>query len=113
MITIAHFFAARSTHFSHTVLRVAATLILMAISVESFSQIKPTIVKDDFFPFSVWYSGGKARATMLSTVTPQSKEEWRKDVQQIKALGFNSVKTWVEWSHCEPRKGQYNFENLK
>ncbi len=77
------------------------------------AQNKPVVNKSDFFPFSVWYSGGKARATMLSEVTPASREEWKKDIQQIKSLGFNSVKTWVEWSHCEPRRGQYNFENLR
>src|SRR5688500_9398060 len=69
--------------------------------------------KEDFYPFSVWYSGGKVRATMLSEITATSKEDWKKDIQQIKSLGFNSIKTWVEWSHCEPRKGEYNFENLK
>jgi beta-galactosidase len=79
----------------------------------TYAQERPVVNKSDFFPYSVWYSGGKARATMLSEITPASREEWRKDIQQIKALGFNSVKTWVEWSHCEPRKGQYNFENLK
>ena len=77
------------------------------------AQTSPVVSKSDFFPYSVWYSGGKARATMLSEITPSSREEWRKDIQQIKSLGFNSVKTWVEWSNCEPRKGQYNFENLK
>jgi beta-galactosidase len=78
-----------------------------------YAQKSTGINKTDFFPYSVWYSGGKSRATMLSTITPKSREEWRRDVQQIKSLGFNSIKTWVEWSHCEPRKGQYNFENLK
>ncbi len=67
----------------------------------------------DFFPFSVWYSGGDARAPMLSEVTPQSREEWRKDLQQIKDLGFNTVRTWVEWQRAEPRPGEYNFENLR
>ena len=76
-------------------------------------QGKPFANKDNFFPFSVWYSGGTTRATMLADITPKSREEWRKDIQQIKSLGFNSIKTWIEWSHCEPRKGQYNFENLK
>lgn len=77
------------------------------------AQGKPVVNKSDFFPYSVWYSGGKARATMLSEITPGSGEEWKKDIQQIKSLGFNSVKTWVEWSNCEPRKGMYNFENLR
>ena len=53
-----------------------------------------------FFPFSVWYSGGKARAPMLSEITTDSEEEWRADLQQIKDLGFNTVRTWVEWATC-------------
>ncbi|MGZ5497741.1 MAG: hypothetical protein ACXWHI_03395, partial [Candidatus Aminicenantales bacterium] len=44
-----------------------------------------------FFPVSVWYSGGKARAPMLESVTPQSREVWKKDIDQIKRLGFNTV----------------------
>ena len=69
--------------------------------------------RSDFFPVSVWYSGGKARAPMLSTMTPQSKDEWLNDLEQIKSLGFNTVRTWVEWTHSEPREGEYNFESLK
>ncbi len=67
----------------------------------------------DFFPVSVWYSGGKARAPMLSKITPESKEEWRNDLRQIKALGFNTVRTWVEWTHSEPKEGQFDFRNLE
>ena len=67
----------------------------------------------DFFPVSVWYSGGKARAPMLSTITPQSRDEWRRDLEQIKALGFNTVRTWVEWTHSEPKEGQFDFRNLQ
>ncbi len=65
-----------------------------------------------FFPVSVWYSGGKARAPMLSPVTEHSSSEWKKDLAQIKSLGFNTVRTWVEWAHCEPVPGEFNFENL-
>jgi len=92
---------------------ISVFVLAQLCSVRVSAQKSPAINKSDFFPYSVWYSGGKSRATMLSPVTPTSREEWRRDVQQIKALGFNSVKTWVEWSHCEPRKGEYNFENLK
>ena len=67
----------------------------------------------DFFPVSVWYSGGKARAPMLSSITPQSRDEWRKDLEQIKTLGFNTVRTWVEWTHSEPKEGQFDFRNLE
>ena len=71
------------------------------------------ISKPDFFPVSVWYSGGKARAPMLSTIAQNSRAEWKQDLQQIKSLGFNTVRTWVEWAHCEPRPGEYHFENFK
>lgn len=62
---------------------------------------------------SVWYNGGKARAPMLSPITAASRQEWLADLQQIKALGFNTVRGWVDWSHNEPREGQYDFRNLK
>jgi beta-galactosidase len=67
----------------------------------------------EFFPFSVWYSGGKARAPMLSELTPASREEWRGDLEQIRELGFNTVRTWVEWAHAEPRRGEYRLDNLR
>ena len=66
----------------------------------------------DYFPVSVWYAGGKARAPMLETGARSKKELWRKDIRQIKALGFNTVRTWIDWSTGEPREHQYNFENL-
>ncbi len=65
-----------------------------------------------FFPVSVWYSGGKARAPMLSEMTPASAKEWREDLLTIKDLGFNTVRTWTEWTANEPREGEYHFENL-
>ncbi len=71
------------------------------------------LIEPDFFPFSVWYSGGKARAPMWSEITPESRQEWREDLQQIKDLGFNTVRTWVEWQRAEPEPGKYDLENLE
>jgi beta-galactosidase len=65
-----------------------------------------------FFPVAVWYSGGTARAPMLSPIDAGSASAWRADLAQIKALGFNTVRTWVEWSAVEPREGAYRFDNL-
>ncbi len=88
-------------------------LVLFATEVVTAqSQDKPAHADPGFFPFSVWYSGGTARAPMLSEITPESESEWRHDLKQIRALGFNTVRTWVEWAKCEPVRGQYNFENL-
>ena len=65
-----------------------------------------------FFPVAVWYSGGKARAPMLETVTPDSPRLWKEDLSKIKELGFNAVRTWVEWNVGEPEEGNYHLENL-
>lgn len=66
----------------------------------------------DFFPVSVWYAGGKARAPMLEKVTPDSRRLWKRDLEQIKSLGFNTVRCWVEWTNCEPEEGRFDFSAL-
>ena len=66
-------------------------------------------LKPSFFPVSVWYSGGKARAPMLERITPDSPRAWKEDLQKIKDLGFNTVRTWVEWNVGEPREGEYHL----
>jgi hypothetical protein len=73
--------------------KVAAPVFLCAFALAS---------QTPFFPVSVWYSGGKAHPPMLSLVGPESEREWRADLATIKTLGFNTVRTWVEWSACEP-----------
>src|SRR5688572_4882585 len=87
-------------------------LLLLPAAVRA-QQSRRAVHEPGFYPFAVWYSGGKARAPMLSQLTPMSRDEWRRDLQQIKGLGFNTVRTWVEWAHAEPRRGEYNFDNLK
>ncbi|MGB7296013.1 MAG: beta-galactosidase, partial [Candidatus Aminicenantales bacterium] len=69
--------------------------------------------KKDFYPVSVWYAGGKARAPMLEKVTADSPRLWKKDLEQIKSLGFNTVRCWVEWTNCEPVEGRYDFSALR
>ena len=66
-----------------------------------------------FFPVAVWYSGGTARAPMLSPIGPDSEAAWRKDLAAIKSLGFNTVRTWVEWSAAEAREGEFRFGQLE
>src|SRR5947209_3001133 len=82
---------------------------------ESAEQGKTALSKrrgDSFFPVAVWYSGGKARAPMLESITAGSPALWKQDLQKIKGLGFNAVRTWVEWNVGEPEEGQYHLENL-
>ena len=61
---------------------------------------------------AVWYGGGKARAPMLERQARSKKEIWRKDIRAIKDLGFNTVRTWIDWASGEPAEGKYDFETL-
>ncbi|HKR32547.1 MAG TPA: alpha-amylase family protein, partial [Terriglobales bacterium] len=81
---------------------------------KSAQAVSPTAdsQNENFFPVSVWYSGGKARAPMLEKITPDSPRLWKDDLLKIKKLGFNTVRTWVEWNVGEPREGEYHLENL-
>ncbi len=65
-----------------------------------------------FFPVAVWYGGGRIRAPMLEPVNATSAARWGKDLDAIKALGFNTVKCWVDWATAEPARGQFDFQNL-
>jgi beta-galactosidase len=76
------------------------------------ATIRPAAQTTAFFPMAVWYGGGKARAPMLERNARASKERWRADVRQIKALGFNTVRAWVDWASGEPAERMYHFETL-
>jgi beta-galactosidase len=49
---------------------------------------------------------------MLETITPDSPRLWTQDLMKIKQLGFNAVRTWVEWNVAEPEEGRFHLENL-
>ncbi len=91
----------------------AATALLVVAAAPATAAAPAADKTKGFFPVSVWYSGGKARAPMLETVTPQSREVWKKDIDQIKRLGFNTVRTWIEWTACEKSEGTYDFSALE
>ena len=91
-----------------------AALPLVAFVAAPPQKTAPAAVTTEhpFYPVSVWYSGGKARAPMLEPITPNSERAWKEDLLKIKHLGFNTVRTWVEWNAGEPREGEYHLENL-
>jgi len=49
---------------------------------------------------------------MQERLDATSAERWGKDLDAIKAAGFNTVKTWVDWATAEPREGAFSFANL-
>jgi beta-galactosidase len=62
------------------------------------------------FPMAVWYGGGKTRATMIRHPKAGARDEWWRDMEQIRDSGFNAVKTWVDWAASEPSSGEYCYE---
>ena len=50
---------------------------------------------------------------MLERLDSTSAERWGRDLDAIKGVGFNTVKTWVDWATAEPRPGEFHFENLE
>lgn len=85
---------------------------LLAAPAEARPQAAPAPGRD-FFPVSAWYAGGQARAPMLETYAPEKRPAWRKDLEQIKALGFNTVRCWIEWTANEKSEGVYDFRTLE
>ena len=67
----------------------------------------------DFLPMAVWYGGGKARAPMLEPDARPKSEIWRRDLRQIKSLGFNAIRPWMDWASGEPAEGRYQFDTLE
>jgi beta-galactosidase len=67
---------------------------------------------EEFFPMSVWYGGGKARAPMLERNPLSKVDVWRKDLVQIRKLGFNTVRCWIDWATGEPAEARYRFETI-
>jgi beta-galactosidase GanA len=65
-----------------------------------------------FVPIGVWYGGGSVRAPMIARDPAKERDGWRRDLQTIRGLGFNTVKTWVDWATTEPDRGKYRFEAL-
>jgi beta-galactosidase len=61
---------------------------------------------------AVWYGGGTARAPMVERGARTKKDAWRKDLQQIKALGFNTVRAWIDWASGQPAESAYDFETM-
>ncbi len=71
------------------------------------------LAAEDFFPMAVWYGGGKARAPMLEPDPRAKQEAWRRDLRQIKSLGFNAIRCWMDWASGEPSEGQYRFDTVE
>ena len=93
-------------------MRFALTMAAVVALLASASQA-PQRSAEPFVPVGVWYGGGTSRAPMVSRNPAAQRDAWLRDLQAIRSLGFNSVKTWVDWASAEPVRGQYRFEALE
>jgi beta-galactosidase len=84
------------------------TLALLAFALAS----PESRAQEDFFPMAVWYGGGKARAPMLEKDPGSNEDAWRRDLRQIKALGFNAVRCWIDWATGQPAPDRYDFQTI-
>ncbi len=50
---------------------------------------------------------------MLERDARAKKEAWRRDLRQIRNLGFNAIRCWMDWASGEPAERQYNFETVE
>lgn len=39
-------------------------------------------------------------------------EQWEDRLQKLKALGLNTVETYIPWNFHEPKKGEFNFDGM-
>ncbi len=91
----------------------AATQLAAALRRQAPGLARLTRAERDYFPIAVWFAGGKSRAPMLSRHPRRERAEWLRQLETIKRLGFNSVKTWVDWSTAEPRPGVFDMRDLR
>ena len=87
-------------------------LALCVVALTCLSAALPPQTSEPFVPIGVWYGGGTVRAPMVVRDPAPEREAWRRDLATIKSLGFNSVKTWVDWASAEPERGRYRFDAL-
>jgi beta-galactosidase len=94
--------------------RTMVSLLFSAAAASSAAGGSEQLPKEaeKFFPMSVWYGGGKARAPMLEGNPREKADIWRKDIEQIKRLGFNTVRCWIDWATGEPSEGDYHFDMI-
>jgi beta-galactosidase len=88
-------------------LALCAVVALAALSAAHGQTSEP------FVPVGVWYGGGTVRAPMVVRDPAPERAAWQRDLAAIRSLGFNSVKTWVDWGSAEPRRGQYRLDALE
>lgn len=94
-------------HVLDTIPRMRTAVLLLFTA-----ALQAQTYRADYLPMAVWYGGGKARAPMLEPEPRAKMETWRKDLRQIRSLGFNTIRCWIDWASGEPSEGDYRFDTI-
>jgi beta-galactosidase len=88
-------------------------ILILSVSLLFAGSIPSIPQEKSVYPIAVWYGGGKARAPMQESNARAHRAVWKKDLEQIRELGFPAVKTWVEWASSERTEGKHDLDNLE
>jgi hypothetical protein len=94
-----------------SVVSLAVAVVAMPIGGAARAQLT-----EPFVAVGVWYPEGPSNpATLGSKAVGASRSDadrWRRDLAAIKAAGFNSIRTGIDWASVEPERGQYRLERF-
>jgi hypothetical protein len=85
------------------------TLVLLATAVSGSVRAQSA---EPFFAVGPWYPAADARAEAPSAVSTSDRDRWVRELRAIKASGFTSIRTPVEWATTEPEGGHYRLDRL-
>ncbi|KAH7364708.1 glycosyl hydrolases family 35-domain-containing protein [Rhexocercosporidium sp. MPI-PUGE-AT-0058] len=79
----------------------------------SFATSLSTAASNGSFTWDTktFYVNEKAYQIIGSQIDPQRvpREYWAQRIQMAKAMGLNTIFSYLYWSHIEPHQGQFNF----
>ncbi len=67
---------------------------------------------EEFFPVGIWYNGSLSRPPMMPRKS-EDAERIKKDLENLKNLGFNTLKYWVDWATCNPEEEEFDFVQVE
>jgi hypothetical protein len=92
---------------------VSLALAVVAMPIGSAARAQLT---EPFVAVSVWYPQGPSNpATRTSTAIGGSRSDadrWRRELAAVKAAGFNSIRTMIDWASAEPERGEYRLDRF-
>jgi beta-galactosidase len=104
-------FGCPALHYNFPMLRRAFAVAIAALSVAALPGAQRGA--EPSVPVGVWYGGGTAAPPFVSPSPAAERDAWRRDLHAIRAAGFNSIRSWVDWRSAAPERIRYDFTALE